>query len=342
MKTLAELLEAVRKLPALFHDRNIMWGCLTTQAGGHGRPALEISRWAAGAPIPAGRALAEWAADVRPPDEQWVQVLETIAALLEAAPRLLEAALREEARREQAWVRAPLLDGHPPINVHDGTWDRIGPVPCSGYRSTWFRVTFEDGGIAPATRHATAFEVCSGRGGEDTYVRVALDNPQFNELLDLLYCAEWSAQHCYGGHYSSMPRSVLEAVRAYGDAERAAAVDPDQDADSRSAWVRDTALDKLLAAIDETDAGIVARRALAEKVLEVAHNAEFVPMPACTDCGDYPGNLRRSRWCSTYCKECCRKNGHGCQRIEAIDKDKLAALVGPALADRIEKECRDG
>lgn len=67
---------------------------------------------------------------------------------------------------------------------------RIGRVDNDIRRSLWLK---EDRPIEG--RPADAFELRAGREGDDAYVRVTRDNPQFTELSDVMsrarYAAEW-------------------------------------------------------------------------------------------------------------------------------------------------------
>lgn len=58
--------------------------------------------------------------------------------------------------------------------------------------------------------------------------------------------------------------------------------------------------------------------------------------PTCNSCGVRPA----WRWSSAgYCRHCNENNGyHGESRVE-IDPDKLEAMIGTYMADRVLREC---
>ena len=78
-------------------------------------------------------------------------------------------------------------------------WIRIGRTCSKGRRSLWIRGVREviaDGDCRPGERvggqRLVAFEMRSGRDGDDGYVRIDDTNPQFAELWDVISCQVWS------------------------------------------------------------------------------------------------------------------------------------------------------
>lgn len=63
-----------------------------------------------------------------------------------------------------------------------GGYARIGRICGAGRRSLWMR--YCDGG----------FELRAGREGDDAYVRITKDNPQYIELLDVMSAAYFAAE----------------------------------------------------------------------------------------------------------------------------------------------------
>jgi hypothetical protein len=61
-------------------------------------------------------------------------------------------------------------------------WRRIGRIDAVGRRSMWIRET------------AGSIELCAGREGDDAYVRITPENPQWTDLLDVLLCARFAAE----------------------------------------------------------------------------------------------------------------------------------------------------
>lgn len=65
---------------------------------------------------------------------------------------------------------------------HEPGWRRIGRIDKPQRRSLWIRES--RGGI----------ELCAGREGDDAYVRLTPDNPQWRELRDVLTRARFAAE----------------------------------------------------------------------------------------------------------------------------------------------------
>lgn len=76
-------------------------------------------------------------------------------------------------------------------------WIRIGMMDSAGRRSLWFR-TLPVGVFGDATTSlesvVTALEMCAGREGDDSYVRVERDDPVFRDLLDVLTTAQFAGE----------------------------------------------------------------------------------------------------------------------------------------------------
>ena len=64
-------------------------------------------------------------------------------------------------------------------------WLRIGRIDSPRRRSLWIRDTR---GAQPA------IELCAGREGDDAYVKITPENPQWRELQHLLSCAKFAAE----------------------------------------------------------------------------------------------------------------------------------------------------
>ena len=72
-------------------------------------------------------------------------------------------------------------------------WINIGRVDSTGRRSLWSRIRMKPGAneISPAT--VIAVELCAGREGRDSYLCVGPQDPLFEELLDIVCCAEYAS-----------------------------------------------------------------------------------------------------------------------------------------------------
>lgn len=70
----------------------------------------------------------------------------------------------------------------------DPGWRRIGRIDSAGRRSLWIRETWNRDGPA-------CIELCAGREGDDAYVRITPDNPQWRDLENVLTCARFAAEY---------------------------------------------------------------------------------------------------------------------------------------------------
>lgn len=81
-------------------------------------------------------------------------------------------------------------DGYSPRGEPGAGWIRIGRYDSPRRRSLWSRVLprpkDEDLQVPPPE----SIELCSGREGDDAYVKIGRDNPAFSELVDVLMYAE--------------------------------------------------------------------------------------------------------------------------------------------------------
>lgn len=66
-------------------------------------------------------------------------------------------------------------------------WHRIGRINNTGQRSLWIRETYAPG--------SPAIELRAGKGGADAYVRLTPDNPQWQELRQVLVRARFAAEY---------------------------------------------------------------------------------------------------------------------------------------------------
>lgn len=67
--------------------------------------------------------------------------------------------------------------------VAEPGWRRIGRIDAVGRRSLWIR------------EHSFgAIELCAGREGDDAYVRITPENPQWRELSEVLGAARFAAE----------------------------------------------------------------------------------------------------------------------------------------------------
>lgn len=74
---------------------------------------------------------------------------------------------------------------------HESGWRRIGRIDSTARRSLWIRETWT-GASAPA-----CIELCAGREGDDAYVRITPDNPQWRDLTNVLLTARFAAEYEY-------------------------------------------------------------------------------------------------------------------------------------------------
>lgn len=97
---------------------------------------------------------------------------------IEAAPRAPLRAFRERTMampsREVSFVRGD-----------ESGWTRIGRYDSARRRSLWCRLVGED-----ELGNVQAIELCSGREGDDAYVKLTPADPQWKALCDLLLRVE--------------------------------------------------------------------------------------------------------------------------------------------------------
>jgi len=72
-------------------------------------------------------------------------------------------------------------------DVKDGTWTEIGKRCSANRRSLWVRLTADE-------QAWSVVELCAGREGDDSYVRIAHDNPLFHEILNVVTTAKFAAE----------------------------------------------------------------------------------------------------------------------------------------------------
>lgn len=69
----------------------------------------------------------------------------------------------------------------------DRLWTRIGRYDRALRRSTWARINEVEGPFLYRTPDLVeSIEICSGREGDDAYVKITPDNPAFVQLLDVI------------------------------------------------------------------------------------------------------------------------------------------------------------
>lgn len=71
----------------------------------------------------------------------------------------------------------------------DRSWTRIGRYDRARRRSTWARIEYPEGPPPEygwVAEDGVAAEMCSGREGDDAYVRVGRGDPAFAGLLDVI------------------------------------------------------------------------------------------------------------------------------------------------------------
>jgi len=65
----------------------------------------------------------------------------------------------------------------------DPGWERIGRIDKAERRSLWIRESPD------------VIELCAGREGDDAYVRITPENPQWRDLSSVLGCARFAAEY---------------------------------------------------------------------------------------------------------------------------------------------------
>lgn len=73
-------------------------------------------------------------------------------------------------------------------------WIEIGKRCSANRRSLWVKFKFAntDSNFVHDS-NVLAIELRAGREGDDAYIRITPDNPQFSELLDLFLVAQFAA-----------------------------------------------------------------------------------------------------------------------------------------------------
>ena len=97
-----------------------------------------------------------------------------------------------------------------PFRCQKGRWFRIG---VNGHRSLWARLQFTEQELEKVQNRCdamgldfaisnletvVAIELCAGRDGDDSYVSISRNNPDFAQILDVintaLYAADMSSE----------------------------------------------------------------------------------------------------------------------------------------------------
>jgi hypothetical protein len=98
-----------------------------------------------------------------------------------------------------------------PITEPGSRWHRIGRIDSTGRRSLWIRETYGP--------DSSVIELRAGREGDDAYVRLTPENPQWGQLSQVLGCARFAAE------YEDPDGMTLERENvAHADANWAAAM----------------------------------------------------------------------------------------------------------------------
>lgn len=105
---------------------------------------------------------------------------ERLVTTLQHAISDVRAATGRALRGSEVWEEPPFLRG----------FNRIGRIDAVGRRSLWLK---EENG---------AFELRAGREGDDAHVRVTAENPQFQDLENVMsaarFAAEWEDRNGFG------------------------------------------------------------------------------------------------------------------------------------------------
>lgn len=82
---------------------------------------------------------------------------------------------------------AEMASGHEAAYVRGGEdgWVRIGRYDSARRRSLWMRLVGAD-----EIGNVTAIELCSGREGDDAYVKLTAADPQWADICDVLLRVE--------------------------------------------------------------------------------------------------------------------------------------------------------
>jgi hypothetical protein len=97
-----------------------------------------------------------------------------------------------ELEREAEALRSGVRDtGHEISHVRGGEpgWVRIGRYDRAERRSLWCRVVNKEGDT-DGLDDPIAIELCSGREGDDAYVKLTAADPQWGDLCNLLLRVE--------------------------------------------------------------------------------------------------------------------------------------------------------
>lgn len=82
-------------------------------------------------------------------------------------------------------------------------WEEIGKRCSANRRSLWMRLTYckdvrkltveGDDYVVAGSSSVEKIELCAGRGGDDAYLVITKNNPQFAEVLEILLIARFAA-----------------------------------------------------------------------------------------------------------------------------------------------------
>jgi hypothetical protein len=77
----------------------------------------------------------------------------------------------------------------------ESAWVKIGATCSAGRRSLWLRVNYKSDAnpLVTLQDEVESFELCAGREGDDSYVKIAHDNPQFVDLLNVMLDARFAS-----------------------------------------------------------------------------------------------------------------------------------------------------
>lgn len=121
---------------------------------------------------------------------------------------------RDDWRREVAGLDAALAEQG---------FVRIGRIDDAVRRSLWLK------------EEADAFELRAGREGDDAFVRVTRDNPQWHDLHECVsrarYAAEWEDKHGFALNHAELHRQIAELI-----AELTSAIAIAEEAMSHANW----------------------------------------------------------------------------------------------------------
>lgn len=75
------------------------------------------------------------------------------------------------------------------MRIKEQGWQRIGVFDSASRRSLWVRIP-DSGQERP-----DKIELCAGREGDDAYVCIASDNPQFDSIWELISTAIYASEN---------------------------------------------------------------------------------------------------------------------------------------------------